>query len=63
MTGLCSWLIDTDRDKEGMRIIADLHGGDLNDPSGLYEFEEIKNNVAFEVSGSISLDHDFANPY
>ena len=33
-----------------MRVIADLCGGDLNDPLAKYEFKEIKDNVVFEVS-------------
>jgi hypothetical protein len=44
------WLIDTDKDTEGMRVIADLHGGDLNDPIAVAEFREIKDKVHEEVS-------------
>jgi len=39
------WLIDTDKDEEGMRVIADLHGGDLDDPIAIAEFQEIKGKV------------------
>ena len=46
---LCRWLIDTDRDAEGMRVLADLHGGDLNDPIAVAEFKEIKEKVQEEV--------------
>lgn len=45
------WLIDTDKDDEGMRVIADLHGGDIDDPVAKAEFNEIKEKVLFEVSG------------
>ena len=46
---LCSWLIDVDRDEEGMRIIADLHGGDPEDLAAKSEFLEIKERVMSEV--------------
>lgn len=46
---LRSWLIDVDRDDEGMRVIADLHGGDPDDPSARAEFHEIKERVIAEV--------------
>ncbi|GLB36041.1 putative major facilitator superfamily, sugar transporter (TC 2.A.1.1) family protein [Lyophyllum shimeji] len=39
------WLIDTDKDAAGMRVLADLHGGDLNDPVAVAEFKEIKDKV------------------
>ncbi|KAF8167791.1 hypothetical protein B0H34DRAFT_683053 [Crassisporium funariophilum] len=39
------WLIDNDREKEGLRVIADLHGGDLRDPIAVAEYEEIKGKV------------------
>ncbi|KAF5377844.1 hypothetical protein D9615_006729 [Tricholomella constricta] len=42
------WLIDTDQDDEGMRILADLHGGDLDDPIAKAEFNEIKDKVLME---------------
>ncbi|KAG6864933.1 hypothetical protein C0991_006284 [Blastosporella zonata] len=35
-------LIDTDKDDEGMRVLADLHGGDLDNPAAQAEFREIK---------------------
>jgi hypothetical protein len=44
------WLIDTDKDAEGMRVIADLHGGDPEDMLAKAEFQEIKDKVTFEVS-------------
>ncbi|KAI1793853.1 general substrate transporter [Ganoderma leucocontextum] len=42
------WLIDVDRDEEGMRVIADLHGGDPEDLLAKAEFQEIKDRVTFE---------------
>lgn len=48
----CRWLIDTDRDAEGMRVLADLHGGDLEDPAAIAEFREIRGKVHEEVSRS-----------
>lgn len=44
------WLIDTDKEEEGMRVIADLHGGDPNNPVALAEFQEIKDKVLEDVS-------------
>jgi len=46
---LHSWLIDVDRDDEGMRVIADLHGGDPEDLGARAEFHEIKERVISEV--------------
>lgn len=45
-----SWLLDHDRDIDGMRVIADLHGGDLENASAKAEFQEIKDRVDFDVS-------------
>ncbi|OBZ78798.1 Sugar transporter STL1 [Grifola frondosa] len=42
------WLIDTDKDVEGMRVIADLHGGDPDDVVAKAEFLEIKDRVIVE---------------
>jgi len=42
------WLIDTDKNAEGMRVIADLHGGDPNNAKAIAEFEEIKEKVQEE---------------
>lgn len=39
------WLIDTDKDVEGMRVIADLHGGNLDNPVAVAEFQDIKGKV------------------
>lgn len=43
------WLLDTDRDEEGMRVIVDLHGGDPEDVIAKAEFAEIKERVMIEV--------------
>ncbi|KAK1218591.1 hypothetical protein PQX77_018727, partial [Marasmius sp. AFHP31] len=42
------WLIDTDKDEEGLRVIADLRGGNLDDPVARAEFREIKDKVLAE---------------
>ncbi|KAG6329939.1 hypothetical protein ID866_9149 [Astraeus odoratus] len=42
------WLIDTDQDAAGMRVIVDLHGGDPNDVIAQAEFQEIKEKVMYE---------------
>ncbi|KAF9447011.1 hypothetical protein P691DRAFT_732189 [Macrolepiota fuliginosa MF-IS2] len=42
------WLIDKSRDEAGMRVLADLHGGDLDDPTARAEFQEIKDKVIQE---------------
>lgn len=34
-----------------MRVIADLHGGNIDDPVAKAEFNEIKEKVLHEVSG------------
>jgi hypothetical protein len=39
-----------DKDVEGMRVIADLHGGSLEDPIAVAEFQEIKDKVLEDVS-------------
>lgn len=44
------WLLDMDRDEEGMRVLADLHGdGDLENEKALDEFREIKDGVLADV--------------
>ncbi|KAL0569122.1 hypothetical protein V5O48_012850 [Marasmius crinis-equi] len=42
------WLIDTDKDDEGLRVIADLRGGNLDDPVARAEYREIKDKVIAE---------------
>ncbi|KAJ4482433.1 hypothetical protein J3R30DRAFT_3459479 [Lentinula aciculospora] len=42
------WLIDTDKDDEGLRVIADFHGGDLDNPVAKAEYREIKDKVIME---------------
>lgn len=40
------WLLDKDRDEEGMRVLADLHGkGDPRAARARQEYREIKENV------------------
>jgi hypothetical protein len=51
-----SWLIDHDKDVEGMQVIADLHGGDPEDLVARAEFQEIKERVLLDVN---SLLHYF----
>ncbi len=46
------WLIDTDKDDEGLRILADLHGGDLDNVVARAEYQEIKDKVIMEVRTS-----------
>ena len=48
-SSFASWLIDNDRDSEGMRVLADLHGGDPEDVVAVAEYEEIKERVMWEV--------------
>ncbi|RNJ57131.1 hypothetical protein D7B24_006407 [Verticillium nonalfalfae] len=43
------WLLDTDRDEEGIIVIADLYGkGDIHNPKAREEFREIKMNVLLQ---------------
>ncbi len=42
--------MDTDKDEEGLRVIAALHGGDLDNPVARAEYREIKDKVNLEVS-------------
>lgn len=51
------WLLDTDRDEEGMRVIADLHGGDPEDVIAKAEFAEIKERIMIEVRRDSSCGH------
>ena len=44
------WLIDTDKDSEGLKVLVDLHGGDPEDQGAKAEFNEIKDKVLAEVS-------------
>ena len=54
------WLLDTDQDKEGMRVIADLYGeGDANNRHARREFREIKEAVLADVSEFL---HSFGVP-
>lgn len=51
------WLIDTDQDAAGMRVIVDLHGGDPNDILAQAEFQEIKEKVVSEVSVPMAMPY------
>ncbi|KAF8585522.1 general substrate transporter [Ramaria rubella] len=42
------WLIDTGKDNEGMVVIADLHGGNLDNEKARAEFREIRDAVEQE---------------
>jgi len=42
------WLLDTDKDEEGMRVLVDLHGGDKENPVAKAEFAEIKDRIIAE---------------
>ncbi|KIM75368.1 hypothetical protein PILCRDRAFT_78995 [Piloderma croceum F 1598] len=42
------WLIDVDKDAEGLRVIVDLHGGDEQNEMAQAEYTEIKDKVMFE---------------
>ena len=41
----CRWLIDNDKEMEGLQVIADLHGGDPDDPIAMAVYQEIKDKV------------------
>lgn len=44
------WLLDTDQDEEGMRVLADLHGeGDPMNEKARQEYREIKEAVLDDV--------------
>lgn len=44
------WLLDTDQDAEGMKVIADLYGGgNPNNKHARREFREIKEAVLADV--------------
>ncbi|EEB92136.1 hypothetical protein MPER_09402 [Moniliophthora perniciosa FA553] len=40
------WLIDTDKDDAGKKVLVDMHGGDPEDLNALAEFQEIKDRRA-----------------
>ncbi|KAF7776562.1 hypothetical protein Agabi119p4_4955 [Agaricus bisporus var. burnettii] len=44
------WLIYNSRNEDGLRVIADLHGGDLDNEKAVLEFEEIREKVLQELS-------------
>ncbi|KIY71948.1 hypothetical protein CYLTODRAFT_434963 [Cylindrobasidium torrendii FP15055 ss-10] len=47
------WLIDTDKDEAGLRVIADLHGGDLDNPVAQAEYHDIKDMVMKERASGV----------
>ena len=46
---MISWLIDNDKDQEGLQVLVDLHGGDLDNSVAQGEFKEIRAKVILEV--------------
>lgn len=57
------WLIDHDREEEGLQILADLHGkGDMNNELVQLEFEEIKAQVHFEKTEGAKSYMDLLKP-
>ena len=56
----CRWLIDNDKEMEGLQVIADLHGGDPDDPIAMAVYQEIKDKVREVVCIShVSKKYDF----
>ena len=49
------YLIDTDQDDEGLRVIADFHDGNMDDPVTRAEFTEIKEAILADVCGASPL--------
>lgn len=62
LTPFLRWLIDTDQDAAGMRVIVDLHGGDPNNILAQAEFQEIKEKVVSEVSVPMVIPCLYHNP-
>ncbi|KAG9311678.1 general substrate transporter [Chiua virens] len=57
------WLIDHDREEEALQVLADLHGnGDRNNELVALEFEEIKEQVAFERTRGAKSFMDVLEP-
>jgi hypothetical protein len=50
LTPVYRFLIDTDQDDEGLRVIADFHDGNMDDPITRSEFTEIKEAILADVS-------------
>jgi hypothetical protein len=58
------WLIDNDKEMEGLQVISDLHGGDPDDPIAMAVYQEIKDKVREEVCIShVSKSMVFLNIY
>jgi len=57
------WLVDQDREDEALQILADLHGnGNRHDGLVVLEFEEIKEQVAFERTEGAKSITDLFKP-
>jgi hypothetical protein len=46
----CRFLVDTDREVEGLRVIADFQGKPLDHEDVLLEYKEIRDAVLLDVS-------------
>jgi hypothetical protein len=49
LTLVLRFLIDTDQDDEGLRVIADFHDGNMDDPITRSEYTEIKEAILADV--------------
>lgn len=49
------YLIDTDQEVEGLSVIADFQGGQLDDPLVLAEYKEIRDAVLIDVGVLMGL--------
>ncbi|KAG8216506.1 sugar transporter [Butyriboletus roseoflavus] len=57
------WLLDHEREEEALQILADLHGnGNRNDELVVLEYEEIKEQVAFERTEGAKSYADLLKP-
>jgi hypothetical protein len=45
----CRWLVDNEKEMDGLQVIADLHGGDSDDPVAMAIYQEIKDKVREDV--------------
>lgn len=60
------YLVDSDQDEEGLAVIADFHGSELDDPMVREEFKVIKDAVLADVSRCVahsSLLMDFQRAF
>ncbi|CAK5267723.1 unnamed protein product [Mycena citricolor] len=57
------WLVDNGHEQEALIVLADLHGGgDVNDELVLLEYEEIRQQVAFERDEGAKSYMDLVKP-